>query len=61
MLKKNNSEIRFNTAGARILINKKLPNDFFVFREVRNIKRESTYVANSLEPIERDNIKRKMN
>ena len=29
MLRKNNSEIRFNTAGARIPMSRKLPSDFF--------------------------------
>ena len=30
MLKKNNSERRFNTAAARIMLNNKLPSDFFL-------------------------------
>jgi hypothetical protein len=58
MLKKNNSEIRYNTAGARILINSRLPNDFFLFQRFHGSKRPSNWEEICLAPIERDNIKK---
>jgi hypothetical protein len=55
MIKKNTSERRFNTAAARIMVSTRLPSDFFLSSQEKEI-RESSVWSNRQENAEKQHI-----